>query len=60
MQEKEKYLSDLNQAIERARSKGLTDDDVTVVKNNATRSSDDEQEQTIRNLEAQLQDYQNR
>ena len=60
MQKKEKYLKDLNLAIERARSKGLTDDDVTVVKNDATCASDDEQEETIRNLEAQVLDYQNR
>ena len=60
MQEKEKYLADLNKAIENARAKGLIDDSITVVKGRATQASDDEQEQTIRHLEAQVQEYHDR
>ena len=50
----------MNKAIENARAKGLIDDSITVVKGRATQASDDEQEQTIRHLEAQVQEYHDR
>ena len=60
VQEKEKYLADLNKAIENARAKGLADDSITIVKGKTTQISDDEQEQYIRHLEAQVQEYHDR
>ena len=60
VQEKEKYLADLNKAIENARAKGLADDSITIVKGKTTQISDDEQEQYIRHLEAQVQEYHGR
>ena len=58
--EKEKYLTDLDATIEKIRANGLADDTTTRVKNATTASADDEQEATIRSLEGELKEYKKR
>ena len=58
--EKEKYLTDLDATIEKIRANGLADDTTTRVKTATTTSADDEQEATIRSLEGELKEYKKR